>query len=250
MNPKPSFEIRYSAPGSATATQARAKRYAINRLNAQNSTGPRTAEGKARSAMNALSHGLTAISPLLPSEDRADYDRHLQGLLDEYKPKGPTETLLVHELADTAWRAKRIPALEAGILSLEAPPGSINTDLPNLDAALAVTEALRRQERLLIALSVHGNRLSRQLHATLDKLRHIQSERIQQERDQLRQAGAIYKLHKDKGLPYDPAEDGFVFSTQELDCYVATRMRHIAAKYVDSDLTYGSQTMRVLAAMR
>ncbi|HYL74926.1 MAG TPA: hypothetical protein VEU96_12020 [Bryobacteraceae bacterium] len=229
MNPKPSFEIRYSAPGSATATQSRAKRYAINRLNAQNSTGPRTADGKARSAMNALSHGLTAVSPLLPSEDRAAYDRNLQCLLDEYKPKGATETILVREVADTAWRLKRIPAL---------------------DDALAITEALRRQERLLTALSVHGNRLSRQLHATLDKLRHIQSERLQQERDQLRKAGAIYKVHKDKGLPYDPAEDGFVFSTQELDRYVNTQMRHQQAKFMDSDLTYGSQTMRVLAAMR
>ena len=47
-----------------------------NRLNSQLSTGPRTAAGKQRSSLNALRHGLTAASPVLPSEDPAAYQRH------------------------------------------------------------------------------------------------------------------------------------------------------------------------------
>ncbi|HEV2245119.1 MAG TPA: hypothetical protein VGW37_00570, partial [Terriglobia bacterium] len=45
-------------------------RAAANRANSLLSTGPRTAAGKQRSSMNALSHGLTAASPVLPTEDR------------------------------------------------------------------------------------------------------------------------------------------------------------------------------------
>jgi hypothetical protein len=46
---------------------------AANRRNALLSTGPRSLAGKARSRMNAVSHGLTAQQTLLPGEDPAEY---------------------------------------------------------------------------------------------------------------------------------------------------------------------------------
>ena len=39
-----------------------------NAANAQHSTGPRSANGKARSSTNALRHGLTAKQVLAPGE--------------------------------------------------------------------------------------------------------------------------------------------------------------------------------------
>jgi len=44
-------------------------RAAINRTNAPNSTGTKTEAGKHRSALNALSHGLTGQIIVLPSDD-------------------------------------------------------------------------------------------------------------------------------------------------------------------------------------
>ena len=41
-----------------------------NKQNAQHSTGPRTENGKARVALNALKHGLTGKQIVLPHEDR------------------------------------------------------------------------------------------------------------------------------------------------------------------------------------
>src|SRR5215471_8902265 len=81
-------------------------RAAINRANSQHSTGPRTEAGKQRSSLNAITHGLTAQSPVLPSEDPVAYERYKQALLDEYQPKGPTEQDLVDDLAGTGWRLK------------------------------------------------------------------------------------------------------------------------------------------------
>ena len=98
---------------------------AVNRANSADSTGPRTESGKQRSSLNALSHGLTARSAVLPTEDPDAYQRHIQQFLDEYKPATPTETQLVHEIANTAWRLNRIPFLEAELLSQDPNPQSL-----------------------------------------------------------------------------------------------------------------------------
>jgi hypothetical protein len=54
-----------------------------NRANAQHSTGPRSDAGKQRSALNALTHGLTARTAVLPSEDSAAYEQHHRQLHDD-----------------------------------------------------------------------------------------------------------------------------------------------------------------------
>ena len=45
-----------------------------NRANAQKSTGPRTPEGKAKVAQNALKHGLLAKQAVVAGEDTDDFD--------------------------------------------------------------------------------------------------------------------------------------------------------------------------------
>ena len=96
----------------AAAYRAVVNRSDVNRANAQHSTGPRTDAGKQRSSLNAIRHGLTAQTVVLPSEDPAAYEAHRRQFLDEYQPATPTETQLVQELIDTSWRLNRIPLLE------------------------------------------------------------------------------------------------------------------------------------------
>src|ERR1700693_1905973 len=65
----------YEAPNMSANATVQIDRAEINRSNAQHSTGPRTDAGKQRSSQNALRHGLTARSAVIPSEDPADYQR-------------------------------------------------------------------------------------------------------------------------------------------------------------------------------
>jgi hypothetical protein len=195
-----------------------------NRRNAQHSTGPRTDSGKQRSSMNALRHGLTAASAVLPSEDQAAYDAHRRGFFDEYQPATPTETQLVIEVADTAWRINRIPHLEAALLDRAANP-------PTEQAAIDfdIVDA----HRALATLGLHYQRLSRQFQKTVDHLREIQSERRREQERDLKRAAALLELHKHKGIPYDPAQDGFVFSKDQIEAFSERLMRVNQSRHIE-----------------
>ena len=243
MTPTIDTTIQVTDQPPATNHQPRSE---TNRANAQHSTGPRSIIGKLHSALNAITHGLTSQSPVLPSEDPAAFERHAQELFAEYKPKTPTEKQLIKELADTSWRMNRIPFLERDILMLSAtlPAGSINVDLPDLQTCRAVEQALRRQERLLANLSMHGHRLSRQFHKTLDKLREIQADRRETEERDLKRAAGILELHKHKGIPYNPAEDGFVFSKAEVET-CSRRLIHLnEARHIEHVRFYGGPEVK------
>ncbi len=114
-----------SSPSRAAlaTTSARAE---ASRANGAKSRGPRTAEGKARSARNALKHGLSAKKHvLLPDDSRAEFKALEGALLEELRPAGALQTLLVHRLVAAAWRLARADRLEFGLLTgdgaLESP---------------------------------------------------------------------------------------------------------------------------------
>ena len=195
----------------------RTNRAAVNRANAKLSTGPSTPEGKARSSMNALRHGLTARAILLPTDDPAANQHHTQGFFDEYQPQGASEQQLVQSLADTAWRLNRVARLEAALFSAGATPEEDET------------RALETQIRALTSLSMHSHRLSRQFENTLKQLREIQKERRKTEESQLEKAANLLQMDQDEGVPFHPAADGFVFSKTEIETFIRRRKRAKAA---------------------
>jgi hypothetical protein len=86
-----------------------------NRLNAVRSTGPKTPEGRAASATNALKHGLRANSAaLLPSESHSEWEVLLTGLRNEWQPETVTEALLVERMAAAEWKRRRSEVFEVG----------------------------------------------------------------------------------------------------------------------------------------
>ena len=88
-----------------------------NRENAKKSTGPRTPEGKARVSKNALKHGLLAQDSVIPGEDPAEFDRHLTLYEDTYNPANCVERELVLQIADSAWRMRRLSRIEATVMT-------------------------------------------------------------------------------------------------------------------------------------
>lgn len=89
-----------------------------SRVNGARSRGPRTAEGKARSSMNALTHGLTARTAIvLPLVERAeDWSAHLAGFVSAMRPVGAVELELVERMAAITWRLRRVERVEAAMI--------------------------------------------------------------------------------------------------------------------------------------
>ncbi|ADO73848.1 uncharacterized protein STAUR_6091 [Stigmatella aurantiaca DW4/3-1] len=85
---------------------------AASALNGARSKGPKTSEGKSRSAMNALRHGLSANNLLLPGEDAQEYESHLDGYFTTFAPATLPEALVVAQLGDLAWKLERLSKLE------------------------------------------------------------------------------------------------------------------------------------------
>src|SRR4051812_34308766 len=84
--PRPRHDQRRTTMNDTTPTAD--ARTLANRKNALKSTGPRTPEGKKRSSMNALKHGLTATTVLLPGEDAGAYEDRLDAWTDDLRPVG------------------------------------------------------------------------------------------------------------------------------------------------------------------
>jgi hypothetical protein len=85
----------------------------INRRNAQRSTGPRTAEGKSRSRFNALKHGLTAKTAVLPGEDAAAYQDRVESFVTALEPGNDLEQYLAEQAAQLSWQLDRADRAEA-----------------------------------------------------------------------------------------------------------------------------------------
>ena len=96
------------------------KQIAANRLNAKNSTGPRTEHGKRRSRRNAIRHGLTAETTIGVLEDPAAYKALQRAIYSDYRPRTNFELELVARLVSLLWRLRRAVAIESGLLNIHA----------------------------------------------------------------------------------------------------------------------------------
>lgn len=125
-----------------------------NRRNAQKSTGPKTPEGKRRSARNAIRHGLYAKDFLLATREqlRAEgrFEEFARNLYETLGPRDASEAALVTRIVNAAWQMRRAIRFE-----VESTPAQC---------------ALPRDKDLVLILR-HENRASREFHQALTALR-------------------------------------------------------------------------------
>ena len=189
---------------------------AANRANAQLSTGPTTAEGRAKSALNSVKHALTGNTVLLPTDDVAEYNRVLNMHLAKLNPATEEEQTLVQSIVDSKWRIERIKRFETGIL-IKGHTEFANKfeDQPEFRRAqLIETETYLKYEKSFRNLQIQEGRLYRRIEKDQAELTKLQSARKRDERVAAEQAAQ--KSNRPNNAPPQPATaNGFVFASPE-----------------------------------
>jgi hypothetical protein len=136
--------------------------------NTNNSTGPRTPEGKARSSRNALKHGLTARELIIAPGDEAAFAEFLAGFEQDLQPQGILEQTIFNQIVHSAWNLRRLRILETELIEDGEDP-------------LLNIYKVERVERM----ARYAARAERTLHRSIRELRALQTGRL------LRQAAAV-----------------------------------------------------------
>jgi hypothetical protein len=191
--------------------------YAANRLNAEKSQGATSPQGKARSSMNALRHGLTARVVVLPSEDMDAYKKFSEEIVDSLDAQTPVERQFAQTVADNQWRINRIRSIEDGMLGMghfEA-AGNIDVGHPQIHAAFTAARAFRDDSKSFVNLSIYEQRLHRSMKESLRQLKELQTERREREKIEMDDAIRLLKTRQMKGLPCEPEKIGVVHVSAE-----------------------------------
>jgi len=89
------------------------------RVNGAKSHGPKTAEGKKISSLNAVRHGLTAGTAVLRNESPELFRLVFDSYIEHFQPVGHVELDLVEEMAVAKWRQRRMWGIESAQIDLQ-----------------------------------------------------------------------------------------------------------------------------------
>ena len=162
------------------------KRTLANRQNALKSTGPRTAAGKQRVAMNAFKHGLSGQNLCLQADESVAYFDLALRYVEDLRPVGVREEQLAQKIIDGNWRLNRIAALENNLLNNDTVREAerITSDDDRSVAVAAQAEAWRSDcagPHAIETLGRHESRIARTLSKMTAEFDAIQARRLKRE---------------------------------------------------------------------
>lgn len=95
------------------------RRILSSRANGAKSRGPKTPEGRARSALNNTRHGLAGESLVVSSESAPHFQEIIDDYMGRFQPADGFEHDLVLDLVAARWRLFRLWGIETSIFDLK-----------------------------------------------------------------------------------------------------------------------------------
>jgi hypothetical protein len=138
-----------------------------NRRNAQRSTGPRSAAGKAVSRLNALKSGIDANSHVIPGEDATELETLAERYYQRWQPATPEEIFLLDAMIAADWLKRRMNKVEAQLWASTF----------DSDGEHPLADAFGRRDSTHIRLQRRLDAADRSFHRSMLALQHLQAER-------------------------------------------------------------------------
>ncbi len=120
---------------------------AANKANSLKAKGPATPEGRSKSALNSLKHGLTGQGIVVAEDVAEEVGRLAEDLEADMKPHSPAGVLLIRKLALFAVRSDRAVEQENAAIALNVRHAADEFDEQRIDRARALIEGLADDPR-------------------------------------------------------------------------------------------------------
>ena len=158
------------------------KKRLANRRNAQKSTGPKTPQGKARSKMNAITHGLFCQEVCFLKEPRPLFIELRRQFIRDLRPQSLLELSFVDAIVENHWKLRRLRISEA-LAHEEELRGYLDDQKKDFDAEMksrndpdycaivATVRMMQREPDNLEKYSRHQQRLWNMIHRAMKELR-------------------------------------------------------------------------------
>jgi hypothetical protein len=138
-----------------STTSTATDRAEINRRNAQKSTGPKTPEGKSRSRFNAVKHGMSAKTLVLPGEDPEALQQRIEAWTADLAPRNDVEQYLVDRAVQVSWQLDRADRADTARLTHIIRTATADETLRQGEEALALGARLFWDRRGPLELYPH-----------------------------------------------------------------------------------------------
>ena len=144
------------------------------RANGAKSRGPITEEGRKKSSMNALKHGLTARTVLFSNDNHDEYNALLESYIESLQPIDPVEMDFVVEMVNAKWQQRRVQKLETELFDREMneKKATLDKDYGSYSETFEQTHAFRMlaQSPSLQMMQREASRHQRTYHRALNNL--------------------------------------------------------------------------------
>ncbi len=188
--------------------------------------GPRTAEGKRRSSLNATRHQLLSKTYIATPEESEAFGGHMSAYREALDPVGFLESELATLIAMDRWKIKRALMIENSIFASGYLDHAEAIDVDNSQVAEALAEAKTwtAEAHSLSLLNTYEGRISRRADKNIAQLIAMQAQRKEKYVQAQREAIHLVELAEAQDAVYEPGDDfqpasaygEFVYSAPEI----------------------------------